>query len=146
MRISQRRLVVLALAVLKEAASACGPAPMTPSLALRFALRFLWAHSTGPQLPYDDFLKAIQNPWSDTMSEDDRRYCRVTYAGSALKGIIRSVGMPATSDFDHLLASLAGTKEDRDRYRTSQGFRTAMDEKRRHDEWKRRGRECDLRG
>lgn len=63
-----------------------------------------------------------------------------------MKGIVRLVGMPETLDFDYPLAALAGTKEDRDRYGMSHGFRRAMDEKRRHGECKRRGREFDLRG
>jgi len=41
MRISQERLIFLALVVVKEAALACGPAPLTPSLGLRLALSFL---------------------------------------------------------------------------------------------------------
>lgn len=146
MRIDQQRLIILALAVLKEAALACEPAPLKPSLALRFALRFLWAHSTGPRHPYDGFLNAVQDPGLADKHESNQRYVRFTYAESGLKGIIRSVGMPETPEFDHLLRALCGTKEDRDRYRISQAFRQGMEEKRRHDEWKRRGRECTLKG
>ena len=106
MKISQERLIFLALAVVKEAALVCGPAPLTPSLGLRLALSFLWAHSKGPRL-YDDFWKAIRDPGLPNKHESMQQYLRTTYADSGLKGIIRSVGMPETVEFDQLLEALA---------------------------------------
>lgn len=144
MRIDQKRLIVLALAVIKEAVLTCERAPLQPSLALRFALRFLWAHSMGPKFPYDGFLKAIQDPGLPDKAEWAQQYCRFTDANGSLKAIIRSVGMPETPEFDQLLAAMCGSKEDQDRYRASQAFKRCMEEKRRHDEWKRRGRECEI--
>ena len=146
MRLQQERLIFLALAVVKEAALSCGPAPLTPSLGLRMALSFLWAHSKGPRHPYDDYWKAIRDPGSPNEHESMQQYLRTTYADSGLKGIIRSVGMPETVEFDQLLRVAAGTKEDRDRYRMSQAFRQVFDEKRAHDEFKRSKRQCTLRG
>jgi len=146
MRISQERLIFLALAVVKEAALACRPAPLTPSLGLQLALSFLWAHSKGPRFPYDDFWKAVRDPGSPDKHESMRQYLRTTNADSGLKGIIRSVGMPETVEFDQFLRVAAGTKEDRDRYRMSQAFKQVIEEKRLHDEWKRSKRQCTLRG
>jgi len=45
--------------------------------------------------------------------ESARTYARFSSAGSGLKGIIRSVGMPETVEFDQMLAVAAGSKEDR---------------------------------
>ena len=146
MRLQQERLIFLALAVVKEAALSCGPAPLVPSLGLRMALSFLWAHSKGPRHPYDDFWRAIRDPGSPNKHESMRQYLRATYANSGLKGIIRSVGMPETVEFDQLLRVAAGTKEDRNRHHMSHAFKQVIEEKRRHDEWKRSKRQCTLRG
>ena len=146
MRISQERLIFLALAVVKEAALACGPAPLNPSLSLRLALSFLWAHSKGPRFPYDDFWKAIRDPGLPNKHESMQQCLRTTNASSGLKGIIRSVGMPETVEFDQLLRVAAGTNEDRNRYRMSQAFKQVIEEKRLHDEWKRSKRQCTLPG
>ena len=146
MRIDQQRLIVLALAVVREAVDACAPAPIKPSLALRFALRFLWAHSKGPKFPYDDFLEAIQDRGLPNVPEGQQRYRRFSGANSGLKGIIRSVGMPETVTFEHLLAALADVNGARQRYRVAASFRQAQDDRIALDKQRRRGRECDLSG
>jgi len=113
MRISQERLIFLALVAVKEAVQACHDAPIRPSRALRSALSFLYAHSKGPRFPYDDFWHAIQDPGLPDKHESARAYARFSNAGSGLKGIIRSVGMPETPDFYHLLSAQGGAKETR---------------------------------
>jgi len=74
--------------------------------------------------------------------ESARTYARFSSAGSGLKGIIRSVGMPETVEFDQMLAVAAGSKEDRARYKIAQ----AISDKDKEAELIRRARECDLSG
>lgn len=144
MRIDQQRLIILALAVVREAVEACEPHPLKPSLALRFALRFLWAHSKGPRGPYDDFLSAIQDEGLPGKHESMQRYQRAGYAETGLKGIIRSVGMPETPEFSQLLSELARTREMRNRVRMARAIKSVATDKAIEDEHIRRAKECDL--
>jgi hypothetical protein len=58
----------------KEAALAWGPASLNPSLWLRLALSFLWAHGKGLRFAYDDFWKAIRDPGLPSHHESMQQY------------------------------------------------------------------------
>ncbi len=53
-----------ALLALQEAAAECSYGPAKRTIALRFALAYLWTYKPGDRAPFDDFWKALSEPKS----------------------------------------------------------------------------------
>ena len=84
MRFGQDDLRRKALLALEEAVQQCRHARPRRTLALRFALAFLWATSKADREPFDRFWRALgdpRSPWS------------FGAADGALLGLFRSIGV-----------------------------------------------------
>lgn len=85
---------LLAVDEVAERAIETNDALPAPSLALRFALAFLYASGNGERWPYDAFWQAIRTP----LPTDGRPPHRARETLTALQAIIRNVGIVATAD------------------------------------------------
>ena len=94
MRIPSDRLATKALLALEEAAAAAEHSPLQPSLAVRFALAYLYAIGAGSREPYDDFWSAVRQK-GDEYTERVQRH---SMARAALEAIYRDVGHPRSRE------------------------------------------------
>lgn len=94
MRISTERLTTKALLALEEAVQSIKSGPLQPSLAMRFALAFLYSVSNGSRAPFDDFWRSVQ------FHGDSYTQCvqRQAMASAALEAIYRDLGLLRTTE------------------------------------------------
>jgi hypothetical protein len=93
MRFSKEHLTFKALLALDEAAESAGPVPK--SFALRFALAFLYATSSGDRWLFDEFWRrATDAAGPDYVSAMARRQS----LSACLNGICRAAGMERTPE------------------------------------------------
>jgi hypothetical protein len=94
MRIPSDRLATKALLALEEAAAAAEHSPLQPSLAVRFALAYLYAIGAGDRGPYDLFWDAVRKRGE----EYNDCILRFSMARAALEAIYRDVGHPRSRE------------------------------------------------
>lgn len=94
MRLTRATLIDKALGALDEAIEAAGSGPVQPTLALRFALTFLYACSDGDRHWFETFLRTIQDEAAGSTLYM-ANYSRPTHARTARTAIARSVGAAA---------------------------------------------------
>lgn len=103
MRLSRQHLTFKALVALDEAAESSGPVPK--SFALRFALAYLYATSTGERWQFDQFwLNATGASGADYI----RAMARKQALCASLNGICRAVDMERTPELIGKLRSARG--------------------------------------
>lgn len=111
MRIDREHLVFKALCALSEIVEQCGAGPVSPSLALRFSLAYLFSVSDGDRSSFDTFWKVVQTGDDQFHSETMARAMRGAYARTEMTGIARSVGVELTVDYmGRLSAACRGGK------------------------------------
>ena len=62
-----------ALLALEEAVTECRYGPAKRTIALRFALAYLWAYKPGDRAPFDEYWKALgepRSPWSFSAADN----------------------------------------------------------------------------
>ena len=105
MRIDRAHLKFKALCALSEVVDQCDHAPLAPSLALRFALAYLFSISDGDRSSFDMFWQTIRQSDDAFHSATMARALRNSYARTAMTGIARSVGVELTVEYLQRLAS-----------------------------------------
>jgi hypothetical protein len=63
MRLTEKRLVEMALAALEEVAATCHHRPVPRSKALALVLAYLASRGRSVRSPYDSFWRAVDHPW-----------------------------------------------------------------------------------
>lgn len=87
MKANDRDLLIFkALCALAEVADATRAAPVTPTLATRFAVAFLFANSNGDRWVFDEFLEHIAR--QPIPGQHQQEYIRFTRANSCVTGIM----------------------------------------------------------
>lgn len=94
MLIPPERLTTKALLALEEAAGLADKGPVKPTLAVRFALAFLYANGKGGRDPYDT-LWTVLSANGDSNPENIQR---TAMAFGALEAIYRDVGRQRTRE------------------------------------------------
>jgi len=113
MRIDRDHLKFKAMCALSEVVDQCGHAPVAPSLALRFALAYLFSISDGDRSSFDMFWKTVRQGNDAFHSETMARALRNSYARTAMAGIARSVEVALTVEYLEQLSSAHRCKERR---------------------------------
>ncbi|PAL20183.1 hypothetical protein [Sphingopyxis sp. GW247-27LB] len=101
------RILWLALVTLAELVERVNAAPARPHPAARLALAVCYAHSKGDREPFDHFWRMMQDPHASQSSEETARYCRTTYLMTALRGVLRAVGIEPTVQVEIALRDAA---------------------------------------
>lgn len=108
MRLSRDHLTFKALAALDEAAEATGPVPK--SFALRFALAYLYAISTGERWMFDEFWRRATEPCAGDFAG---ALARRQSLNAAFNGICRVAGMERTPELMQRLRQAQERREQR---------------------------------
>lgn len=82
-----------------------GPAP--PTTATRLALAVCHQHSNGDPKPFVHFWRTMRDPWSTQATDHSASYCRTSYLMTALRGVLRAVGLEPCNAVEQPLLNAA---------------------------------------
>lgn len=97
------RLILLGVCALGQVADESKSEPMGENFAVRAVLAFLFSCSDGDRSPFEMFWQVMRRPPLDK-HDSQQRYVRATNARTAVKGIVRSLGLESDELFRHYVS------------------------------------------
>jgi hypothetical protein len=107
MSVETDRPLGLALITLAELVEQVKDGPAAPTTAIRLALAVCHQHSNGDMKPFVNFWRTMQNPWSTQATDHSASYCRTSYLMTALRGVLRAVGLEPCNAVEQPLLNAA---------------------------------------
>lgn len=102
-RLSQDRMILLALAVVDDAQQQARKGPIVRTNALRLALAYLFSQSDGRRGPYDLFWAECANPHAHAHSETMGNVMRGNWLVREWHGILQTLGLAPSIEFNERL-------------------------------------------